>query len=134
MRVPLQRLSVSCWLPGRVWAGPVMPGRPSQDTRCGRQKPVFLTWCRTRALLHARAVPSGARARRGFAFVDFLTKQEAAAAAAAVAGTHLYGRRLVVEWAAAEDGLDELRAKTAARSRAGDDAAPAPPAKRRKAR
>ncbi len=79
-------------------------------------------------------MPSGARARRGFAFVDFLTKQEAAAAAAAVAGTHLYGRRLVVEWAAAEDGLDELRAKTAARSRAGDDAAPAPPAKRRKAR
>ena len=71
---------------------------------------------------------------RGFAFVDFLTKQEAAAAAAAVAGTHLYGRRLVVEWAAAEEGLDELRAMTAARSRADDpgDAAPAPAAKRRK--
>ncbi|KAK9825631.1 hypothetical protein WJX81_001303 [Elliptochloris bilobata] len=69
---------------------------------------------------------------RGFAFVDFLTKQEAAAAAAAVAGTHLYGRRLVVEWAAAEEGLDELRAKTAARSRADDDDAPAPAAKRKK--
>lgn len=67
--------------------------------------------------------------------MDFLTKQEAAAAAAAVAGTHLYGRRLVVEWASAEEGLDELRAKTASRSRAddADDAAPAPAAKRRRA-
>ncbi len=32
---------------------------------------------------------------RGFAFVDFLSKQEARSAADAVAGTHLYGRRLV---------------------------------------
>ena len=35
-----------------------------------------------------------------------------------MAGTHLYGRRLVVEWADADEaGLDELRAKTAARFR-----------------
>lgn len=27
--------------------------------------------------------------------------------------THLYGRRLVLEWAAAEDGVDELRKRTA---------------------
>lgn len=61
--------------------------------------------------------------RRGFAFVDFLTKQEAKSAAEAVAGTHLYGRRLVVEWAEAdESGLDELRAKTAARFRPDEDA------------
>lgn len=32
---------------------------------------------------------------RGFAFVDFLSKQEARSAADAVTGTHLYGRRLV---------------------------------------
>lgn len=38
-------------------------------------------------------------AHRGFAFVDFASKQEAQAALEAVAGTHLYGRRLVVEWA-----------------------------------
>jgi multiple RNA-binding domain-containing protein 1 len=60
--------------------------------------------------------PSANRAwqRRGFAFVDFLTKQEAKSAAEAVSGTHLYGRRLVVEWAEADDGgLEELRAKTA---------------------
>lgn len=33
----------------------------------------------------------------------------------AVQGTHLYGRRLVIEVAAEEGGLDELRAKTAAK-------------------
>lgn len=52
---------------------------------------------------------------RGFAFVEFGSKQEAAAAMEATAGTHLYGRRLVVETAAEEAGLDELRAKTAAK-------------------
>lgn len=71
---------------------------------------------------------------RGFAFVDFLTKQEAKSAAEAVAGTHLYGRRLVVEWAeAGEAGLDELRAKTAARFRGGEEAsAEQPPAKKQR--
>ncbi len=49
---------------------------------------------------------------RGFAFVDFATKQEARNAMEAVQGTHLYGRRLVIEWAEEEGGLDELRAKT----------------------
>ena len=37
-------------------------------------------------------------------------------------GTHLYGRRLVVEWAENEEGLDELRDKTA--SKFEKDAAP----------
>ncbi len=60
---------------------------------------------------------------RGFAFVDFATKQEAQAALEAVMGTHLYGRRLVVEWAENEEGLDELRDKTA--SKFEQDAAPA---------
>lgn len=27
--------------------------------------------------------------------------------------THLYGRRLVLEWAAADDGVEELRKRTA---------------------
>jgi len=52
---------------------------------------------------------------RGFAFVDFASKREAQTALEAVAGTHLYGRRLVVEWASEDAGLDELRAKTAAK-------------------
>jgi hypothetical protein len=49
--------------------------------------------------------------------VDFATKQEARNAMDAVQGTHLYGRRLVLEWAEEEGGLDELRAKTAAKYR-----------------
>ncbi len=57
---------------------------------------------------------------RGFAFVDFLSHQEATNAMEAVAGTHLYGRRLVCEWAAqGEEGLDVLRAKTAAKFQRG---------------
>lgn len=62
---------------------------------------------------------------RGFAFLEFTTKQEAANALEGVGGTHLYGRRLVVEYAAADDegaGLDELRAKTAAKYAAGEAA------------
>lgn len=54
---------------------------------------------------------------RGFAFVDFATKQEAQNAMEAVHGAHLYGRRLVLEWAEEDGGLNELRTKTAARSR-----------------
>ena len=67
---------------------------------------------------------------RGFAFVDFATKQEAQAALEAVMGTHLYGRRLVVEWAENEEGLDELRDKTA--SKFEKDAAPAKQGGKRK--
>lgn len=52
---------------------------------------------------------------RGFAFVDFLSHQEAVNAMEALAGTHLYGRRLVTEWAAQDEGLEELRNKTAAK-------------------
>jgi multiple RNA-binding domain-containing protein 1 len=40
-----------------------------------------------------------------------------------VGGTHLYGRRLVVEYAKDEEGLDELRAKTAAKYRDEEEAA-----------
>ena len=60
---------------------------------------------------------------RGFAFVEFVTKQEAGNAMEGVGGTHLYGRRLVVEYAAqgAEEGLTELRAKTAKQMRGGDE-------------
>jgi multiple RNA-binding domain-containing protein 1 len=54
---------------------------------------------------------------------------------AGVTGTHLYGRRLVVEYAKDEEGLDELRAKTASKFKGEEDAAAggvAPPAKRLK--
>lgn len=47
--------------------------------------------------------------------MDFLSHKEAVSAMEAVNGIHLYGRRLVCEWAAQDEGLDELRAKTAAK-------------------
>ncbi|KAG1656825.1 hypothetical protein FOA52_008459 [Chlamydomonas sp. UWO 241] len=58
---------------------------------------------------------------RGFGFVEFVTKQEAKNAMEGVGGTHLYGRRLVVEYAQEEGGLDELRLKTGAKFREDDE-------------
>ena len=49
---------------------------------------------------------------RGFAFVDFLTKQEAKTAFENLHSTHFYGRHLVLEWAQDDDSVDALRAKT----------------------
>ena len=49
--------------------------------------------------------------RRGFAFVEFTDKVHAKHAMQAVHGTHLYGRRLRLEFAKEEEGLDDLRAK-----------------------
>ncbi|KAL0038738.1 hypothetical protein WJX79_005880 [Trebouxia sp. C0005] len=72
---------------------------------------------------------------RGFAFIEFVTKQEAKNAMESIAGAHLYGRRLVVEWAEqGDEGLDEIRAKTAAKFRGeAVDEFDEMPAKRRKA-
>jgi multiple RNA-binding domain-containing protein 1 len=55
---------------------------------------------------------------RGFAFLDFLTHEEAKNALESLAHTHIYGRHLVIEWADEESdtmtgaALDALRAKT----------------------
>lgn len=57
---------------------------------------------------------AGSGSHRGFGFIDFLTKQEAKKAFAALChSTHLYGRRLVLEWADAEESVETLRQKTA---------------------
>lgn len=58
---------------------------------------------------------------RGFAFVEFMTKQEAKAASEGLGKVHLYGRRLVVEYAKEDEGLDELRAKTGSKLRAEEE-------------
>lgn len=45
--------------------------------------------------------------------MDFFTKEDAKRAFEALAGSvHLYGRRLVLEWAE-EDGVDDIRKRTA---------------------
>lgn len=50
---------------------------------------------------------------RGFAFVEYVTKQEAQNALKALSSTHLYGRHLVLERAKEGESLEELRARTA---------------------
>jgi len=57
----------------------------------------------------------GKDSHRGFGFVDFLTKEDAKRAFDALChSTHLYGRRLVLEWADVDaDSLESLRRKTA---------------------
>jgi multiple RNA-binding domain-containing protein 1 len=49
---------------------------------------------------------------RGFAFVDFVTAQEARNAFGALQSTHLLGRHLVLEWANPDETVEELREKT----------------------
>ncbi|XP_073438658.1 probable RNA-binding protein 19 [Dendrobates tinctorius] len=57
---------------------------------------------------------AGTGAHRGFGFVDFVTKQDAKRAFNALChSTHLYGRRLVLEWADTEESVEALRRKTA---------------------
>ncbi|XP_043353746.1 probable RNA-binding protein 19 isoform X3 [Dermochelys coriacea] len=57
---------------------------------------------------------AGTGSHRGFGFVDFLTKQDAKKAFSALChSTHLYGRRLVLEWADTEETVEALRRKTA---------------------
>ncbi|XP_038560090.1 probable RNA-binding protein 19 [Micropterus salmoides] len=57
---------------------------------------------------------AGSGNHRGFGFIDFVTKQDAKKAFAALChSTHLYGRRLVLEWADAEETVETLRRKTA---------------------
>ncbi|XP_064793191.1 probable RNA-binding protein 19 isoform X2 [Oncorhynchus masou masou] len=64
--------------------------------------------------LPKKASGTGTGTHRGFGFVDFLTKQDAKKAFSALChSTHLYGRRLVLEWADAEDTVETLRRKTA---------------------
>ncbi|KAJ2376770.1 Multiple RNA-binding domain-containing protein 1 [Coemansia sp. RSA 2607] len=48
---------------------------------------------------------------RGFAFVEFLTPQEAQHVLDTMKDTHLYGRHLVVDWAEEENSLESIREK-----------------------
>ena len=65
---------------------------------------------------------------RGFAFVEFVTKGEATKAMRALQSTHLYGRRLVLQYGDADQSVEELRSKV----RASLPDAVAPLGKRRK--
>jgi multiple RNA-binding domain-containing protein 1 len=53
---------------------------------------------------------------RGFAFVEFLTQDEALRAMQTCNATHLYGRHLVLEWARDNTSVDALREKAKRKS------------------
>lgn len=58
----------------------------------------------------------GEDTHRGFGFVDFITKSDAKKAFEALSqSTHLYGRRIVLEWASTTDesDVDALRKRAA---------------------
>ena len=65
---------------------------------------------------------------RGFAFVEFLTGKEAAAAMKALSKTHLYGRHLVIEWAATDEESERI---DGLREKAERDVAPSVPKNKR---
>lgn len=84
------------------------------------------------AQLQSVRVPKkmGSSGHRGFAFVEFINKQDALKAMEALANTHLYGRRLALEWAEDEQSLEALREKAKRQIDASEHAAAA---KRRRA-
>ncbi|XP_045606237.1 probable RNA-binding protein 19 [Procambarus clarkii] len=56
----------------------------------------------------------GSSEHRGFGFVDYISKEDAKKAFEALGfSTHLYDRRLVLEWAKDDESVEELRKKTA---------------------
>jgi multiple RNA-binding domain-containing protein 1 len=55
---------------------------------------------------------------RGFAFIEFVSHDEAKMAFKSLQNTHFYGRKLVLEWAQREKTVDELRKDTERKLRA----------------
>ncbi|XP_049848370.1 probable RNA-binding protein 19 [Schistocerca gregaria] len=55
---------------------------------------------------------SNGRSHRGFSFVEFLTKDDARNAMTSLENTHLYGRRLVIEYAKDDESIEAIRSKT----------------------
>lgn len=49
---------------------------------------------------------------RGYAFVEFLTHEEAKNAFSKLSSTHFYGRKLVIEWAKKDKSVEEIRNET----------------------
>ena len=81
------------------------PGRPGSDSCCCSHAPGR----HLRARLRLPKKFDGSH--RGFAFVEFVSKQEAAKALAALQSTHLYGRHIVVSYAEQEQSVEEMRKK-----------------------
>lgn len=49
---------------------------------------------------------------RGYAFIEFLTHEEAKGAFQKLSNTHFYGRKLVIEWAKKDKSVEDIREET----------------------
>lgn len=87
------------------------------QANAGEVRQLFQTFGELKAIrLPKKSVP-GPEQHRGFGFVDFVNKGDAKNAFEALHhSTHLYGRRLVLEWASTEEDLGEIRKRTAEES------------------
>ncbi|XP_067639134.1 probable RNA-binding protein 19 [Eurosta solidaginis] len=76
---------------------------------------IFKAFGELRSVRLPMKMTPGADSHRGFGFVDFITKSDAKRAFDALSqSTHLYGRRLVLEWASTTDTvIDDIRKRTA---------------------
>ena len=55
---------------------------------------------------------------RGFAFIEFMSHEEAQKAFKELQNTHFYGRKIVIEWAKQDSTIEELREKTSKKANA----------------
>ena len=77
-------------------------------------KELFSTFGTLKMVRLPKKQSTGSGEHRGFGFVEFATKEDAKRAFDALShSTHLYGRRLVLEWAEQEESLGAIRKRTA---------------------
>ena len=55
---------------------------------------------------------------RGFAFVEFMSHEEAQKAFKELQNTHFYGRKIIIEWAKQDNTIEEIREKTSKKANA----------------
>lgn len=75
---------------------------------------IFKVFGELKAVRLPKKMAPGAEQHRGFGFIDFVNKSDAKNAFEALHhSTHLYGRRLVLDWAATDQDVEEIRKRTA---------------------
>ncbi|CAL8130979.1 unnamed protein product [Orchesella dallaii] len=73
---------------------------------------LFKTFGKLKAVRLPKKLTGGGE-HRGFGFIDYYTETDAKIAFDTLSkSTHLYGRRLVIEWASQDETIEDLRAKT----------------------
>ena len=55
---------------------------------------------------------------RGFAFIEFMSHEEAQKAFKELQNTHFYGRKIIIEWAKQDNSIEEIREKTSKKASA----------------